>query len=98
MALPSIDNSSESFNYEKLSQINKLNKKSSEYYTTQRTDLLVVKNSEGEEIVSYTRGTNDENSGFSGYDYSENPIIGESSDVGLDLKLENGTIMMRTGI
>ena len=78
IAIPTIDNYSESFNYERLSQIKQLNKKtikSEEYYTTQRENLLVVKNSIGEELINYTK-SNDDKSGFSGYDYSENPIIG----------------------
>ena len=78
IAIPTIDNYSESFNYERLSQIKQLNKKtikSEEYYTTQRENLFVVKNSIGEELINYTK-SNDDKSGFSGYDYSENPIIG----------------------
>lgn len=76
--LPTINKNSEKFNKERLSQIIQLNKrttKSKEYFTTQRKNLLIIKNSIGEELINYTK-SNDDNSGFSGYDYSENPIIG----------------------
>lgn len=78
IAIPTIDNYSESFNqkdYHKLSNLIRKQlkvKKEILYYT--RENLLVVKNSIGEELINYTK-SNDDKSGFSGYDYSENPII-----------------------
>lgn len=75
MSIPIIDNSSESFNYEILSETNKSSFKGENYYKTQSKNRLVVKDRTGEELINYTKGNN-EDSGFSGYDYSENSIIG----------------------
>ena len=57
---------------------------------------MIVKNKIGEEIIYYSK-SKDKYSGFSGYDYSENPIMGVFRDFYPNNKIKTKGVFCKFG-